>query len=108
LSFKDNLKTLEELNTIIFGISKDSINSHNKFIEKQNLNYILLSDEDKVVCSLYDVLKEKNMYGKKSIGIERSTFLIDKNGIVRKSFRKVKVDGHVDEVISYIKENLED
>jgi peroxiredoxin Q/BCP len=108
LSFKDNLKTLEELNTIIFGISKDSINSHNKFIEKQNLNYILLSDEDKVVCSLYDVLKEKNMYGKKSIGIERSTFIIDKNGIVRKSFRKVKVDGHVDEVISYIKENLED
>lgn len=108
LSFKDNLKTLVELNTIIFGISKDSINSHNKFIEKQNLNYILLSDEDKVVCSLYDVLKEKNMYGKKSIGIERSTFIIDKNGIVRKSFRKVKVDGHVDEVVSYIKENLAD
>lgn len=108
LSFKDNLKTLEELNTIIFGISKDSINSHNKFIEKQNLNYILLSDEDKVVCSLYDVLKEKNMYGKKSIGIERSTFIIDKNGIVRKSFRKVKVDGHVDEVVSYIRENLAD
>lgn len=108
LSFKDNLKTLEELNTIIFGISKDSINSHNKFIEKQNLNYILLSDQDKVVCSLYDVLKEKNMYGKKSIGIERSTFIIDKNGIVRKSFRKVKVDGHVDEVVSYIKENLAD
>lgn len=108
LSFKDNLKTLEELNTIIFGISKDSINSHNKFIEKQSLNYILLSDEDKVVCSLYDVLKEKNMYGKKSIGIERSTFIIDKNGIVHKSFRKVKVDGHVDEVVSYIKENLAD
>jgi peroxiredoxin Q/BCP len=106
LSFKDNLTTLEELDTIIFGISKDSINSHNKFIEKQDLNYILLSDEDKVVCSLYDVLKEKNMYGKKTIGIERSTFIIDKYGNLSKIFRKVKVDGHVEEVINHISTNL--
>ena len=106
LSFKDNLTTLEELDTIIFGISKDSINSHNKFIEKQNLNYILLSDEDKVVCSLYDVLKEKNMYGKKTIGIERSTFIINKDGNLSKIFRKVKVDGHVEEVINHISTNL--
>lgn len=106
VSFKDNLKTLEELGTVIFGISKDSINSHNKFIEKQNLNYILLSDEDKIVCSLYDVLKEKNMYGKKTIGIERSTFIIDKEGNISKIFRKVKVDGHVEEVINYITTNL--
>lgn len=106
LSFKDNLKTLEELNTIIFGINKDSINSHNKFIEKESLNYILLSDEEKVVCSLYDVLKEKNMYGKKSIGIERSTFIIDKQGNLSKIFRKVKVDGHVEEIINHISLNL--
>lgn len=106
ISFKDSLKTLEELNVIVFGISKDSLKSHDKFIEKHDLNYILLSDEEKVVCSLYDVLKEKNMYGKKSIGIERSTFIIDSKGILAKEFRKVKVDGHVDSVIAYIKENL--
>lgn len=106
LSFKDNLKTLEELNTIIFGINKDSVNSHNKFIEKQSLNYILLSDEDKVVCSLYDVLKEKNMYGKKTIGIERSTFIIDTQGNLSKIFRKVKVDGHVEDIIDCISLNL--
>lgn len=106
ISFKDSLKTLEELNTIVFGISKDSLKSHDKFIEKHDLNYILLSDEEKVVCSLYDVLKEKNMYGKKSIGIERSTFIIDSKGNLVKEFRKVKVDGHVDSVIAYIKENL--
>jgi thioredoxin-dependent peroxiredoxin len=106
LSFKDNLKTLDELNTIIFGINKDSINSHNKFIDKENLNYILLSDEDKIVCSLYDVLKEKNMYGKKTIGIERSTFIIDKQGNVSKIFRKVKVDGHVEEIVNHISLNL--
>lgn len=106
ISFKDSLKTLEELNTIVFGISKDSLKSHDKFIEKHDLNYILLSDEEKVVCSLYDVLKEKNMYGKKSIGIERSTFIIDSKGNLVKEFRKVKVDGHLDSVIAYIKENL--
>lgn len=106
LSFKDNLKTLEELNTIIFGINKDSIASHNKFIVKESLNYVLLSDEEKVVCSLYDVLKEKNMYGKKTIGIERSTFIIDEQGNLSKIFRKVKVDGHIEEVINHISLNL--
>lgn len=106
VSFKESLQTLEELNTIVFGISKDSLKSHDKFIEKHELNYILLSDEEKVVCSLYDVLKEKNMYGKKTIGIERSTFIIDTKGCLVKEFRKVKVDGHVEEVLKYINENL--
>lgn len=106
ISFKESLNTLEELNTIVFGISKDSLKSHDKFIEKHELNYILLSDEEKVVCSLYDVLKEKNMYGKKTIGIERSTFIIDSEGCLVKEFRKVKVDGHVEEVLKYINENL--
>lgn len=84
------------------GISKDSITSHKKFIEKYSLPFILLSDPEREVCSLYDVLKEKNMYGKKSIGVERSTFIIDENGIIRKIFRKVKVDGHIDEVLKAI------
>lgn len=84
------------------GISRDSIASHKKFIEKYTLPFILLSDPDGEVCSLYDVLKEKNMYGKKSIGVERSTFIIDENGIIRKIFRKVKVDGHIDEVLKAI------
>lgn len=106
VSFKESLHTLEELNTIVFGISKDSLKSHDKFIEKHELNYILLSDEEKVVCSLYDVLKEKNMYGKKTIGIERSTFIINTEGCLVKEFRKVKVDGHVEEVLKYINENL--
>lgn len=84
------------------GISRDSITSHKKFIEKYSLPFILLSDSEEEACKLYDVLKEKNMYGKKSIGVERSTFIIDEGGIVRKIFRKVKVDGHIDDVIKAI------
>lgn len=104
VSFKDNAKTLEELNCVILGISRDSINSHKKFIEKNDLNYVLLSDEDEVVCNLYGTLKEKNMFGKKCFGIERSTFIINEEGIIEKIYRKVKVAGHVEDVISYLKE----
>lgn len=102
VSFKEHLKTLDELNTIVLGISKDNLNSHEKFINKHELNYILLSDVDKVVCELYNVLKEKTMFGKKSIGIERSTFIINKDGNIAKIFRKVKVDGHVESVVDFI------
>lgn len=84
------------------GISRDTISTHKKFIEKYSLPFLLLSDPERKVCSLYDVLKEKNMYGKKSIGVERSTFIIDENGIIKKIFRKVKVDGHIDEVLKAI------
>lgn len=100
---RDNFKTIGDLNTIILGISKDNLNSHNKFIEKFNLPFVLLSDEDKTVCSLYDVIKEKNMYGKKVMGIERSTFLIDENGLLIKEYRKVKVKGHVEAIIEELK-----
>jgi peroxiredoxin Q/BCP len=93
---------LENHNVIVVGISRDSILSHKKFIEKYSLPFVLLSDPEGEVCSLYDVLKEKNMYGKKSIGIERSTFIIDESGMIRKIFRKVKVDGHIDEVLRAI------
>ncbi|KLE14496.1 alkyl hydroperoxide reductase [Clostridium sp. C8] len=101
--FRDNIKTINDLNTVVIGISKDSLNSHSKFIEKLNLPFILLSDEEKIVCELYDVIKEKNMYGKKVLGIERSTFIVDENGILVKEFRKVKVKDHIKEVLDAIK-----
>lgn len=106
INFRDSKEILNELNTIIIGISKDSVKSHERFIEKKELNFLLLADEDKSVCQLYDVLKEKNMYGKKTIGIERSTFIINKDGYIVKEFRKVKVPGHVDAVVNFIKESL--
>jgi peroxiredoxin Q/BCP len=94
--FKNELEEFSSKNTVILGISRDSIKSHDKFIAKYDLPFILLSDEDETVCNLYGVLKEKNMFGKKSIGIERSTFLINENGIITKIYRKVKVPGHVE------------
>ncbi len=100
--FRDNIKTINDLNTVVIGISKDSLNSHSKFIEKLNLPFILSSDEEKIVCELYDVIKEKNMYGKKVLGIERSTFIVDENGILVKEFRKVKVKDHIKEVLDAI------
>ncbi|MGG7060080.1 thioredoxin-dependent thiol peroxidase [Clostridium nigeriense] len=101
--FRDSINEIHNLNAIVLGISKDNLNSHNKFIEKFNLPFILLSDEEKVVCQLYDVIKEKNMYGKKVLGIERSTFIIDEEGKLKKEFRKVKVKGHVEQVLSELK-----
>ncbi|WP_066896304.1 thioredoxin-dependent thiol peroxidase [Clostridium nigeriense] len=101
--FRDNISEINNLNAVVIGISKDNLNSHNKFIEKFNLPFLLLSDEEKVVCDLYDVIKEKNMYGKKVLGIERSTFIIDENGYLIKEFRKVKVKGHIEEVLNEIR-----
>ena len=101
--FRDNINEINNLNAIVIGISKDNLNSHNKFIEKFNLPFTLLSDEEKVVCELYDVIKEKNMYGKKVLGIERSTFIINEEGILIKEFRKVKVKGHIEEVLNELK-----
>ena len=100
--FRDNYSSIKDKNTLVIGISKDSIKSHEKFISKFELPFILLADEDKAVCGLYDVIKEKNMYGKKVLGIERSTFLIDENGILTHEFRKVKVKGHIEEVLKNI------
>lgn len=103
-SFRDNIKVIEENNAVVIGISLDDEISHKKFIEKFNLPFILLSDCDAKVSSQYGVYKEKNMYGKKRMGIERSTFIIDSDGVVKKIFRKVKVDGHVNEVLKALKE----
>lgn len=89
--------------SLIFGISADSVESHEKFKSKLEFPFDLLSDPDKRVCKLYEVMREKSMYGKKFIGIERSTFLIDANGVLRQIWRKVKVDGHATAVLAAVK-----
>jgi thioredoxin-dependent peroxiredoxin len=87
----------------IFGISADSMAAHEKFKKKMEFPFELLSDPDKKVCKLYDVIQEKSMYGKKFLGIERSTFLIDDKGVLRHEWRKVKVNGHAAEVLAAVK-----
>jgi len=94
--FKNSMKEFNEKDTIIIGISRDSIKSHDKFIAKYDLPFLLLSDEEEVVCNLYGVLKEKTMFGKKYLGIERSTFVINEEGLITNIYRKVKVSGHVE------------
>lgn len=103
LDFQANLARLKRQNTLVLGISRDSVKSHENFRAKQGYKFDLLSDKDEEVCKLFDVIKQKNMYGKKVRGIERSTFLIDDKGKLRQEWRKVKVDGHVDEVLDAIK-----
>jgi len=100
--FRDNINRLTSYATVI-GVSPDSIKSHKSFKEKQSLNFILLSDPEHKLAEDFEVWKEKSMYGRKYMGIERSTFIIDKNGKIEKEWRKVKVKGHVDEVIEYLK-----
>lgn len=102
--FRDNIRKFRARNTVILGVSRDSLKSHEKFKSNQGFSFDLLSDEDETLCKLFDVMKLKNMYGKKVRGIERSTFLIDEKGVLRKAWRKVKVDGHVDEVLAAVKE----
>lgn len=104
--FSKLLPKFKKLNTEVFGISRDSMNSHQKFIQKQNFKFDLLSDENERVCSLFDVIKEKNMYGKKVMGIERSTFLLNGNGEIIFEWRKVKAEGHAQEVLEKTKELL--
>ena len=89
-------------NTLIFGISRDSLASHEKFKEKFQFSFELLSDEDEKVCEIFDVIKEKNMYGKKYMGIERSTFLLDENGKLMAEWRKVKAKGHAQIILDHI------
>ena len=98
--FRDNFKSFEKKNTKIFGISKDSLKTHEGFKKKFNFPFELIADVDEKVCSIFDVIKEKSMYGKKYMGIERSTFLINFEGKLIKEWRKVKVKGHVEEVLS--------
>ncbi len=101
--FRDQYSKLKLQKTLIFGVSRDSLTSHEKFKARQNFPFDLLSDSEEALCSLFDVIKEKNLYGKKHMGIERSTFLIDATGVLRAEWRKVKVKGHVDEVLNAVK-----
>ena len=101
--FKDNYKKFKKKNTEIFGVSKDTIKSHDSFKDKFKFPFNLISDPDEKICNIFNVIKEKSMYGKKYMGIERSTFLIDANGKLVDEWRKVKVTGHAEEVLEAAK-----
>lgn len=101
--FRDLYAEFVRLNTVILGVSRDSVKSHENFKAKQDFPFELLSDADETLCRLFDVIKEKNMYGKKVMGIERSTFLIDAKGVLRAEWRKVKAAGHAAEVLAAVK-----
>jgi peroxiredoxin Q/BCP len=102
-SFRDLKAEFEQAGAVILGVSPDSVDSHGKFITKHGLNFPLLSDPDAKVASKYGVWKEKRMYGRTYMGIERTTFVIDKEGTIRKIFPKVKVDKHADEVLEVVR-----
>lgn len=103
-AFRDQSAALKKLGAKVLGISTDSIESHGKFRDKYQLNFPLLADPDHAVAEKYGAWREKSMYGKKSMGIQRSTFLIDADGKVAKVWKAVKVDGHVEQVIAALKE----
>ncbi len=101
--FRDQYAKLKRRNTVVLGVSRDSLKSHEKFKSEQAFPFDLLSDAEEKLCALFGVMKMKNMYGKQVRGIERSTFLIDAKGVLRREWRGVKVEGHVDEVLEAIK-----
>lgn len=103
MQFRDHYAAFNDLNTVIFGISRDSLKSHENFKAKFSFPFELLSDKEELACNLFDVIKMKNMYGKQVRGIERSTFVIDANGVLIKEWRKVKVKDHIEEVLAFIK-----
>jgi peroxiredoxin Q/BCP len=100
--FRDNIKIFTKKNAVILGISKDSIKSHQNFKEKYSLPFTLLSDENVEILEKYGVWKEKSMYGRKYMGVERSTFVIDENGKIKNIYRNVKVKGHIEELLKSI------
>lgn len=99
-AFEENLEKIKKKNAVVLGVSRDHIQSHQVFVEKAALSFLLLSDRDEEVCKKYDVIREKVMCGKRTVGVERSTFIIGTDGKIKKIFRKVKVAGHVDEVLA--------
>ena len=100
--FRDQMKAFAELDTEIFGVSRDGLKAHENFRKKFEFPFHLISDKDETLCQLFDVIKLKKLYGKEHMGIERSTFLIDQDGVLRKEWRGVKVPGHVDEVLAAV------
>jgi peroxiredoxin Q/BCP len=101
--FRDLYSAFRKAGVDIVGVSRDSVKSHDKFIDKEKLPFPLLSDADEKLCKQFDVIQEKSLYGKKYLGIERSTFLLDPSGILRREWRKVKVPGHAEEVLEAAK-----
>jgi thioredoxin-dependent peroxiredoxin len=101
--FRDNLPKFGNTDAVVIGVSRDSVASHDKFKKKHDLPFPLASDEDGKVCEAYGTWVEKSMYGRKYMGIERATFLIDGKGVIRNVWRKVKVPGHIDEVLAAAK-----
>ena len=102
IEFNELLSKFKKKGALIFGVSRDSLASHDKFICKHGFEFELLSDKDEELCRYFDVIKEKNMYGKKVMGIERSTFVIDKKGILTHELRKVKAEGHAQAVLDLL------
>ena len=98
--FRDQYAAFQAANTVVFGVSRDGLKSHENFKCKQAFPFELISDKDEALCQLFDVIKLKKLYGKEYLGIDRSTFLIDANGVLRREWRGVKVPGHVDEVLA--------
>lgn len=103
--FNKHLKDFQNANAVVYGISRDTVASHCKFIGKYGYKFELLSDPEEMLCQLFDVIKEKNMYGKKVMGIERSTFVIDENQKLIGEFRKIKAEGHAAQMLEFIKSN---
>ena len=103
MQFRDHYADFKAANTEIVGISRDNLKSHENFKTKFSFPFELLADTEELVCGIFDVMKMKNMYGKQVRGVERSTFVIDKNGVLVKEWRGVKVDGHILEVLNFIK-----
>lgn len=101
--FRDHHAEFVALDTVVLGVSRDSLRSHENFRGKQGFPFALIADGDENLCRLFDVIKPKNMYGREVLGIERSTFLIDRDGILRREWRKVKVVGHVAEVLAAVR-----
>jgi thioredoxin-dependent peroxiredoxin len=104
LDFQAALAELSGLDTVVVGASRDGIKAQENFKAKQGFGFDLLSDKDEALCKAFDVIKMKKMYGKESLGVERSTFLIDEQGVLRREWRGVKVKGHVDEVLAAVRE----
>ncbi|OLD77024.1 MAG: peroxiredoxin, partial [Ignavibacteria bacterium 13_1_40CM_2_61_4] len=103
--FRDHSAEFEKLNVVVLGISNDSLESHQHFRDKHQLPFPLLSDEDATVSKMFGVYKQKNLYGKKYMGIERTTFVIDRTGRIAQIYSKVKVDGHIKDVLEFVGED---
>lgn len=102
--FRDHMADFAAADTVVFGVSRDGLRAHENFKAKQGFNFELISDKDEALCQLFDVIKLKKMYGKEHLGVERSTFLIDREGTLAREWRKVKVPGHVEEVLAAAQE----